>query len=179
MYARKHGLLPQHPEEEVDGPGPTECTAALPRSLRRPADIYVRRWRPSGAANGVAFDVALTAFIKRQAMHRDPGPEAVNACLTKYKEFKQSHLDTNAQCSVQGLQFVPLIFDSHGGGWHHGVNAVLSEVAQRLEATRRVQGKVAGISLTERLSQQLSVVIQSCIARGTLRRSAGALDLFQ
>ena len=49
----------------------------------------------------------------------------------------------------------------------------------RLEATRKVQGSVAGTSLTERLCQQLSVVIQSCMARAALRRSVGALDAFQ
>ena len=68
---------------------------------------------------------------------------------------------------------------AHGGGWHPDVGTFLSEVAQRQEATKRSSGSNSWLPPAERLAQQLSVTIQSCLARGTLRRSTVGLDRFQ
>ena len=78
---------------------------------RRPADVYVPRWRLGPPA---AWDFAVTSGLRM-----DLPAEAVNnpSCVAdRYEDFKCSHNDTRAECEAQGITFIPMIMEAVGGG---------------------------------------------------------------
>jgi hypothetical protein len=151
-----------------DGTRPSEHSET---NLRRPADVYIPRWRGGPAA---AWDFAVTSGLRDDiiaASTRDP-----EAPLVRYEDYKCSHLDTKRQCNDQGFSFTPLIVEATGGRWGPQARKVWSELAK---ATALASGEL----LTENLSglqlqQRLSMALQKEIARSLLRRFAhGAQSL--
>ena len=160
----KRGLLPENTEEDRGIEEPT-------RSARRPADIFLRKWKASGS-NGVAFDVAATSFLRGPPGLVDPGADAVRTHLGQYADMKRQHLDTAAMCATQGFSFTPLVFDAYGGGWDDTVAELLSE----LTARSRARG---GPEFGSSIQQRLSVTLQTCAAKAVLRRQVPGTDRFQ
>ena len=52
------------------------------------------------------------------------------AALTRYEDFKCSHLDTRDQCTAQGITFIPMVMDAVGGGWGRVARGGWSELAK-------------------------------------------------
>ena len=134
-------------------------------SARRPADVYIPRWRGGPAA---AWDFAVTSGTRLDALtDAVQGPDAV---LVKYEDFKCSHLDTKTQCQGQGITFVPMVMEAVGGGWGKTARGVWSELAKN-------NSLAIGELQTERssaifLRQRLSMTLHRENARACLRRYA-------
>ena len=93
-------------------------------SARRPADIFIPRWRAGPPA---AWDFAVTSGLRMDSLTdsiRDP-----DAATIKYEDFKCSYKDTASQCQDQGMSFVPMVVEAVGGGWGKVARGVWSELA--------------------------------------------------
>ena len=160
------GLLPPRIEEE--GPAAHEVTDAVTRaSGRRPADVYIPRWHGGIPA---ALDLAITSGLRTDALRNSALDGASHA--KAYAERKKSFLDTGRLCAEQGLTFVPMVLEAHGGGWGTEARRVLSTLAKK---TAAITGEVPSV-VSERHAQQLSVLLQKENARAVLRRQPGALS---
>ena len=115
----KAGLLPPRPDADSIREG-------LTTRGRRPADIWLPQWLENGPA---AWDFAVTSGIRADEIH----VSAVGAghCTVAYEEVKRQYLDTASQCAQQGLQFVPMVVEAHGGGWGPSAAAVWKAPCQR------------------------------------------------
>lgn len=135
-------------------------------SMRRPADVYVPRWRAGPPA---AWDFAVTSGLRLEVVHdsaRDP-----EACLKSYEDFKCSHLDTKAQCQSQGISFLPMVMEAAGGGWGKTARGVWSELAKS-SALAFGELQTTTASATQ-LLQRLSMTLHRENARACLRRFGG------
>ena len=130
---------------------------------RRPADIFIPRWRAGPPA---AWDFAVTSGLRMDSLTdsiRDP-----DAATTKYEDFKCSYKDTASQCQDQGMSFVPMVVEAVGGGWGKVARGVWSELA-------KTSALAIGELETERTSaimlrQRLSMTLHRENARACLRR---------
>ena len=100
----KAGLLPPRPDADSIREG-------LTTRGRRPADIWLPQWLENGPA---AWDFAVASGLRADEIHAS----AVGAghCTVAYEEVKRQYLDTASQCAQQGLQFVLMVVEAHGGG---------------------------------------------------------------
>ena len=122
----KPGLLPQRPVSgSLYESGSSVLEAHAQSSSRRPADVYIPRWRAGPPA---AWDFAVTSGMQLDVMAdsvRDP-----DSVLTRYEDFKTSYRETNIQCQAQGLTFIPMVMEAVGGGWGKVARGVWSELAK-------------------------------------------------
>ena len=102
----KPGLLPPRPESERE----LSVGSPLP-SQRRPADVYVGRFRDGFPA---ALDFAATSGMRTDVLEHSARDGSAAAQL--YEGKKRAFLDTAAHCSQEGFSFVPMVVESHGGG---------------------------------------------------------------
>ena len=105
----KSGLLQPRPQT-----GGASANGAAPHnaSTRRPADVYVPRWR---RGLPLAMDFAVTYGIRQdatQASIQDP-----STAVTAYEDHKRNHLNTARLCSEVGLLFYPMVVEANGGAW--------------------------------------------------------------
>ena len=153
----KPGLLPPRPV--LAGVG--EDGVSRQNSARRPADVWLPAWGLHGPA---AFDVAAASGLRSGDLARTAADGAHAA--TAYEARKRAHLDTEALCRNEGLQFVPLVVEACAGGWGPTAVRTLRALGELL-ADRTGQTPAAA---TEHLFQALSVVLQRENARAVLRR---------
>ena len=69
----------------------------------------------------VALDLAVTCALRWDVSTQVLTDAA--GVLEDYADFKRTHLDTMSKCTEQGINFIPLIFEAHGGGWAGGTAA--------------------------------------------------------
>ena len=154
------GLLPARasgegpPTEEPDGEGMNE-------QGRRPADVYVAKWR-----NGVpaALDFAVTSGMRAPlltATIADPG----EAC-DRYEEHKRQYLNTGRLCFDAGIVFIPMVVEAHGGAWGREARRAFAVVAQ---LAAEVTGEDVA-SVADRMAQRHSVSLHRENARAILKR---------
>ena len=155
----KPGLLQPRP---LFGASQENGVQRDPQALRRPADVYLPRWRRGKPA---ALDLAVTSGLKRDMVERSA--ETGSAAVTTYEDFKRNYLATEATCQENGLNFIPLICEADGGGWGPAANAVWSELAKHKSA---MTGEPNSITAT-RLLQSLGLILHKENARAILRRS--------
>ena len=164
----KQGLLPGRPVEDgVSQGGSCDEEQARARQRRRPADVYVPsalRGRPT------ALDFACTSGLRADTTHGAiADPEGV---LTAYEQFKRSYkapgeqLSTEALCSQQGIDFVPMVAEAHGGSWGPAARKILDAVAKHASATSTEEPETVSLHIAQRLSCSL----QRESARAILRR---------
>ena len=82
-----------------------------------------------------------------------------------YAARKRAHLNTQALCMAEGLQFVPLVVEA-AGGWAPAARRAWKELGEQLSAgTGDPTSETA-----EQLLQALAVTLQRENARAVLRR---------
>ena len=91
-----------------------------------------------------------------------------DSALTRYEDFKCSYLDTKAQCSEQGITFIPMVMDAAGGGWGKVARGVWTELANSSAlASGELQSEHSCATM---LRQRLSTTLHRENARACLRR---------
>ena len=144
-------LLPPRPDDAAD-PG-----------LRRPADVFLPSWRGGSPA---AVDLAITSPQRQAALQQ--ASEVAGSAAQLYEDYKRSFLNTEAQCSQQGIAFVPMVAERSGGWGASGVQ-VLQQLARKAQAR---DGKAASLHMQEYL-EGLSVAVRRANAQAVLKRAPG------
>ena len=159
----KPGLLPQRPMlgSTYDNGSAFSEQDSRP-GARRPADVYIPRWRLGPPA---AWDFAVTSGL-RLGLHADAA--ITDGITSRYEDVKCSHQDTRAECPAQGITFLPMVVEAVGGGWGKMARCVWSELAKN---SALAIGELETTSTCAIMPQQrLSMVLQREIARACLRR---------
>jgi hypothetical protein len=149
----KPGLLPQRPLcGSLFENGDSVCDSFASPSARRPADVYIPRWRAGPPA---AWDFAVTSGMQLDMLThsiRDP-----DAALTRYEDLKCNHQDTRTLCQTQGITFIPMVMEAVGGSWGSVARGVWSALAKTSAlATGELQSeRTCAILLRQRLSMTL------------------------
>jgi len=149
----KPGLLPARPDDET-------IQGERTLSGRRPADGWLPAWQGSACA----LDFAATSGMQATMLHasRTDG----SAALVAYESKKRSYKDTGELCRAAGFQFVPMVVESHGGGWCTGATKLWKTMASNIaDKTGRQHAQTIAV-----LQQRLNVTHQRENARSVLRR---------
>ena len=133
-----------------------------PNELRRPADVYLPRWRRGIPA---ALDLAITSGLRSDIVNRSAADGS--AAVLAYEDFKRSYLDTETICQDNGIKFIPIICEADGGGWGPAAHAVWSELAK---AKSVLTGEHISVTAS-RLLQSLGLTLHKENARAILRRT--------
>ena len=150
----KPGLLPPRPDADT-------IRERTTTRGRRPADIWLPGWMEDGPA---ALDFAVTSGLRADVLHASAldGGHSTEA----YEDVKRLYLDTAAQCSAQGLQFVPLVVEAHGGGWGPSAVTLWKKLAKEYASASGIHNSVA----CSEIAQRLSTTLQRECARAISRR---------
>ena len=154
------GLLP--PRMELEGPHEHDQFAGS--GLRRPADVFVPRWRDGFPA---ALDFAVTSGLRTDVVERVANSGSV--AVQEYEERKRSHLNTANLCANEGFSFIPLVVEAHGGGWGLEARRAFSNLALRASAA---SGNSSS-EVSDKLTQRLSCLLHRENARAVLLRLPG------
>ena len=154
------GLLPARVEFE----GPHQHDQYVGSGLRRPADVFVPRWRDGFPA---ALDFAVTSGLRTDVIDRVATDGS--AAVVAYEHRKRSHLGTEDLCSQEGFSFIPLVVEAHGGSWGLEARKAFSNIALRATATSGESSAVA----VDKLTQRLCCLLQRENARAVLKRLPG------
>jgi len=157
----KPGLLPPRPRTESEGDA-----ASVPcrPSSRRPADVFVPRWHLGRPA---AFDFAVSSGMKGGALE-ESARDGYHAAST-YAETKRSHLSTAAVCDSQGILFIPMVCEAHGGSWDKRALEVWRQVAK---ARSLISGEPWELCF-QSMMQTLSIAIHRANAQAIVSRAVG------
>ena len=153
------GILQPRP---LSGCGPEDGGVRDPSGNRRPADIYLPRWRCGAPA---ALDFAETSGLRSNMVSRSA--EDGSAASKAYEVFKRTHLDTEAKCREEGVTFIPVICEADGGGWGPAAHKVWSELAKQ----KALASGELDSTIVSRLLQSLGLILHRENARSILRRS--------
>ena len=85
-----------------------------------------------------------------------------------YEDKKRSYKNTQQQCEEAGFEFVPLVFEAHGGAGSPASRALFDWIS-KAQATTLFED-AASVSL--RIAQRISCTLHGENARAILRRSA-------
>ena len=130
---------------------------------RRPADVYVPRWRLGPPA---AWDFAVTSGLRLDLPVEVMGN--ADGVTARYEDYKCSHNGTRADCQVQGISFIPMIVEAVGGSWGKMARCVWSELAKNYVLA---SGELATEdTCATMLQQRLSMTLHRENARACLRR---------
>ena len=133
-------------------------------SNRRPADVYLPRWRRGAPA---ALDFAVTSGLHRDIVDRSAIDGS--ASTKAYEDFKRAHLNTDAACREEGITFIPVICEADGGGWGPAAHKVWSELAKH----KALASGELDSTIVSQLLQSLGLILHKENARSILRRSTG------
>ena len=152
------GLLQPRP---LAGPLHESGAARDPNVNRRPADVFLPKWRRGAPA---ALDLAVTSGLRKDLVAKSAkdGSSAVKA----YEDHKRSHLDTETICLQEGITFIPLVCEADGGGWGPSAHRVWSELAKYKSV---LTGELSS-TIATRLLQSLGLILHRENARSILRR---------
>ena len=98
--------------------------------------------------------------------------------LRAHEDFKKSFkalgepLTTVALCSQNGLEFVPMVIEAHGGGWGPAARRILDAVARTWSAMTADEPEQVSLNIAQRLSCSL----HRESARAVLRRLGDGSD---
>ena len=129
--------------------------------LRRPADVYIPRWRLGAPA---AVDLAVTSGLRTDMVARSLA--SGSAATQAYEDFKREHLNTEHLCHEEGITFIPLIAEADGGGWGPAAHKFFNELA-KVKST--LTGESREVSL-HHLHQGLGTLLHRENARAVLKR---------
>ena len=83
-----------------------------------------------------------------------------------HESVKRQHLDTESHCVANGFKFLPMVLESHGGGWSPLFRKTLDEITKRISSSSQDRGEVASL----RVAQRISASLHRENARAVLRR---------
>lgn len=86
--------------------------------------------------------------------------------LAEYADYKRTYKDTQTKCQEQGIEFVPLVIEAHGGGW----GAQLRQAVGFLAIQQKAAGEWCREGAPVRIAQRISTSLQRENARAVLRR---------
>ena len=161
-HREKPGLLPPRPD--------AECIKEKAHSSgRRPADIWLPQWCDGGPA---ALDFAVTSGMTAADLHRSAIDHT--AAIVDYEAYKRNYLSTAASCEQQGLQFLPMVVEGHGGTW----GATAKDAFKALCRGHSSHNGVSMLSSCSDFAQRMSTTLERENARAILRRltPVGPLD---
>ena len=90
-----------------------------PQANRRPADVYLPRWRRGAPA---ALDLAVTSGLRSDMVQKSV--EDGSVAVKTYENFKRSYLEMEFICKKEGINFILLLCEAMGGGWGPAANTV-------------------------------------------------------
>ena len=155
------GLLPERPLLGARQENGEAATATDDPQARRPADIYVPRFRSGAPA---ALDFAITSGLRPDVISQSTSES--DAALLRYEDFKCSYKDTRDQCQQEGITFVPMVMEASGGGWGKQARKVWTELAK---ASALASGELESHHGVH-LMQRLQFVLHKENARALLHR---------
>ena len=158
----KPGLLRPRPLLGSLGEDGRQPGGPLGPEGRRPADVYLPRWRGGTPA---ALDFAATSGLRTELL-LDSAADPTSA-VVQYEGYKETFLDTKAHCLSEGITFIPMIVDACGGGWGPQACRVWTELAK---TTALATGELPSTEAM-RVLQSLSLILRRENARAVLRRS--------
>ncbi len=158
----KPGLL--RPRPDLGGTQEDGSTAHANNEARRPADVYLPRYRRGAPA---CLDFAVTSGLRRDVLAATLRDKT--APTRQYGDHKCSHLDTKATCESEGMSFIPMVMEACGGSWGPEAHKVWSEIAK---ATAQATGELES-SVATRIFQNTGFTLHRENARAIVRRSAG------
>ena len=160
----KPGLLPHRPLHGANYENGTSYSEENSGAgARRPADVYIPRWRAGPPA---AWDFAVTSGLRLDVLAASA--RDADEVLTKYEDFKCTYKDTKTLCQSQGMTFTPMIMEAVGGGWGKITRGVWSALAR---SSALAKGELATTnSCTVMLRQHLSMALHREDARACPRR---------
>ena len=130
-------------------------------TARRPADVWIPRNR-QGAAE--ALDFACTSGLRSDMLQRTS--ENGSIVFEVYEGLKRQHLDTESHCVANGFKFLPMVLESHGGGWSQLFRKTLDEITKRISSSSQDRSEPASL----RVAQRISASLHRENARAVLRR---------
>ena len=135
--------------------------------LRRPADVFL----PRGACGApTALDFACTSGLRADRVRL--AAEQPEQVASRYEDFKRNfkppgeQAGTEALCAQNGLRFVPMVLEAHGGGWSAVARQTLDVIARSVAAAWNEKPEVASL----RIAQRLSTTLHRENARAILKR---------
>ena len=155
----RQGLLQPRP---LDGCNQEDGSSRDANANRRPADVYLPRWRRGTPA---ALDFAVTSGLRSNVVSRSAVDGS--ASTKDYEDFKRSYLSTEALCQEEGITFIPVICEADGGSWGPAAHKVWSELAKHKALASGEQDS----TIVSRLLQSLGLILHKENARAILRRS--------
>ena len=162
-FARSSALNPQREKPGLLPPRPdAECIKEKAHSSgRRPADIWLPQWCDGGPA---ALDFAVTSGMRSADLHRSAIDHT--AALVDYEAHKRNYLSTAVLCEQQGLQFLPMVVEGHGGSW----GSIAKEAFKALCREHANHNGVTMSSSCSDFAQRMSITLERENARAILRR---------
>ena len=157
------GLLQQRP---LTGAGQENGLDRDSEGGRRPADVYLPRWRRGTPA---ALDFAVTSGLRSDMVNLSA--EDGTIASKRYEDYKCSYLDTKSKCEEEGIAFIPVIFEADGGGWGPTAHLVWSEIAKYKSLKTGEKNSI----IANHLLQSLGIILHRENARAILRRSPSNL----
>ena len=156
----KPGLLQPRP---LVGSSHESGATRDPNLNRRPADVYIPKWRRGTPA---ALDFAVTSGLRKDIVGRSA--EDGSSATILYEEFKRSHLDTAKLCKEEGITFIPMVCEADGGSWGPAANHVWGELAKSKSV---LTGELSS-TIAVQMLQSLGIILHRENARSILRRGA-------
>ncbi len=135
---------------------------------RRPADVYVPRWRRGAPA---CLDFAVTSGLRTERLRATADDAA--SVTSHYEGWKCGYLGTQSHCQAEGMVFIPMIIEAHGGGWGTEAAKVWSELAK----THALASGELRATVATRLLQSLAITLHRENARAILRRTPRVADV--
>ena len=123
--------------------------------------MWIPRSR-QGAAE--ALDFACTSGLRSDMLQRTSGSGSI--VFENYESAKKQHLDTESHCVANGFRFVPMVLESHGGGWSALFRKTLDEITKRISSSAHDRNEAASL----RVAQRISASLHRENARAVLRR---------
>ena len=160
----KQGLFPGRP---LDDGAPSQQQQE--DRQRRPADVYLPRGVGGTKRAPAALDWAITSGLRADKVQQVV--EGSTDILAEYADFKRSFKDTESKCQQQGIQFIPLIVEAHGGGW----GGPLRQAMGYLAAQQKAAGEWCREGTATRMAQRISTTLQRENARAIFRRLSATL----
>jgi len=142
--------------------GSTPAGDADNSDQRRPADVYIPRWR---RGSPVALDFAVTSGLREEFVSvSEHDPQQV---VLQYEGYKCAYLNTQQQCLEEGFALTPVVFEAVGGGLGPQGAAVIAELAKTNASASGESADCCAVSIL----QSLQITLHRENARALLRRS--------